>query len=258
MAIDFDDERNKGTYATREADRGWVEFVRQHVDLGGARVADVGCGGGIYSLAMLDAGAGHVVGIDGSAAMVAGAKTHAGERDRLEFEVGDAAATGRLDAEFDLVLQRALIHHVPDLDAVFAEARRILRPGGVLIVQDRTMEDVRRPGGPEHLRGYFFERFPRLLDVEALRRPTADRVGGALAGAGFDPGEPHTFDEPRRTYASPAELDADIVSRAGRSILHELDDDELADLAAYIVERLPQGGAIREEDRWTLWVARAV
>ncbi|MCO1338910.1 methyltransferase type 11 [Kocuria polaris] len=258
MAIDFDDERNKGTYATRSADREWAEFVREHVDLGGARVADVGCGGGIYSLAMLDAGAGHVVGIDGSAAMVDGAKAHAGERGALEFQVGDAAATGREDGEFDVVLQRALIHHVPDLDAVFAEARRILRPGGVLMVQDRTMEDVRRPGGPEHLRGYFFERYPRLLDVERERRPSAERVSAALEAAGFESGEPLTFDELRRTYASPVELEADIVSRAGRSILHELDDDELADLARFVVERLPGRRVVREEDRWTLWVARAV
>src|SRR5262249_9808097 len=83
-----------------------------------------------------------------------------------------AVATGLPMASADIVFERALIHHLGDLKACFAEARRVLVPRGTLIVQDRTPADVDLPGSPEHLRGYFFERFPRLGDVERTRRPT--------------------------------------------------------------------------------------
>jgi ubiquinone/menaquinone biosynthesis C-methylase UbiE len=37
------------------------------------------------------------------------------------------------DESFDLVLGHAVLHHIPDLDRAFAEFRRVLRPGGVIV-----------------------------------------------------------------------------------------------------------------------------
>ena len=112
MAIDFHSKANRGTYAGRQADTGWIEAVRRIVDPRGKRVADIGCGGGIYSVAWRDIGAGDVVGIDFSEEMVAAARDQAGGLDRVTFRQGDAAATGLPSATVDLVFQRALIHHL--------------------------------------------------------------------------------------------------------------------------------------------------
>ncbi|WP_309081532.1 class I SAM-dependent methyltransferase [Zhihengliuella sp.] len=273
MGIDFADPGNRRTYAARRANTAWADFVGGLVELPGARVADIGCGGGIYSTALLDAGAAAVVGVDGSAGMVSGARERAagrglraGRGGTLDFAVADAADTGLEAGSFDVVLQRALIHHVEDLRAVFVEARRILRPDGMLIVQDRTMDDVARPGSPEHPRGYFFERYPRLLEVERARRPAPGEVEAALSAAGFDDVLARPFQEVRREYASVAELAADLRSRTGRSILHELDDAELDDLVDFIAAEYGEagrpGGAgrpsrapISEQDHWTVWTA---
>ncbi|MFK0290687.1 class I SAM-dependent methyltransferase [Streptomyces sp. NPDC090442] len=253
MPIDFHSTANRLTYTRRTAGDDWGRAVRALVEPRGARVADIGCGGGVYSAAWLDLGAASVVGVDFSSAMLAGARERCGPRPGLSFRQGDAAATGLPDAGVDIVFARALIHHLDDLRACCAEAYRILAPGGRLIVQDRTIEDVSRPGSAEHLRGFFFEGFPALLEVERARRPSSEGVTAALRAAGFDAVRARPLVEVRRTYADRAEVRSDLLARTGRSILHELDEAQLAALADHIEARLPNGAAIRESDHWTVW-----
>lgn len=257
MAIDFHARANRGTYADRRASTVWAEAVRRLVDPTGKRVADIGCGGGIYSRMWREIGAGEVTGVDFSAEMIGAAREQAAGLPLVSFRQGDAAATGLPSGSVDIVFQRALIHHLKDYEACFAEARRLLVPGGRLIVQDRTPADVELPGSPDHIRGYFFERFPRLLAVETGRRPTDAAVRRALLAAGFGEIDSATLWEVRKVYPSVEHLKRDLAARTGRSILHELDDGELADLISYIVAQLPTGGTVVETDRWTLWSATA-
>jgi hypothetical protein len=115
------------------------------------------------------------------------------------------------------------------------------------------LEQPSRPGTPNHPRGWFFEWFPALLAVEAARRPTTEAVERALREAGFGAVRTSALTETRREYADAHEVAADLRARTGRSILHELTDPELDDLAAYIQARLPASTPIHESDHWTLW-----
>ncbi len=257
MPIDFHAPSNRNSYATRDADPAWAGAMRALVDPTGRRVADVGCGGGIYSLAWHALGAAEVQGVDFSAQMVATASERAAGVPGMAFRQGDATATGLPGRGCDVVFERALVHHLQDYGPCFAEARRILAPGGLFIVQDRTPEDVELPGSAEHFRGCFFDCFPRLRVVEAGRRPTQAAVAAALQAAGFTDLAHTTLWETRRTYAGFDALAADLAARTGRSILHELDDAELQQLIAHIRDRLPVGQPIVEKDRWTVWSARA-
>lgn len=54
-----------------------------------------------------------------------------GGRRELEFQVQDATRLDVPEASIDRVLHTCLLHHVRDLDSVFAEIRRVLRPGGL-------------------------------------------------------------------------------------------------------------------------------
>lgn len=101
----------------------------------GPRVADLGCGSGELTAEAhrrLDASA--TVGIDRSAAMLAGAAAHAGPR--LAFAAGDIGAFPAAgDGEFDVVLANASLQWVPDHEAVLARWTTALTPGGQLAVQ---------------------------------------------------------------------------------------------------------------------------
>jgi ubiquinone/menaquinone biosynthesis C-methylase UbiE len=256
MTIDFHSEANRGTYARRDADTGWADAMTAIVDPAGKRVADIGCGGGIYSQGWHMLGASDVVGVDFSARMVADARERTAGLSGIAFQQGDAAATGLAPASRDIVFERALIHHLERCEPAFAEACRVLVPGGQLIVQDRTPADVELPGSPEHLRGWLLERFARLRAIETGRRPTSKAVEQALQATGFGAIQSRTLWEMRRTYATVDEFERDLAARTGRSILHALDDGELRDLIAFIRERIGTPPIV-EKDRWTIWSAAA-
>ena len=255
MPIDFHDAANRDSYSGRSVDRSWASAVRGLVDPAGAVVVDVGCGGGAYTRAWHDLGAAMVLGVDYSAPMLDAAREAHGVLPGVDFRQGDATATGLADGCADVVFERALVAHTPDLAAVAVEALRVLRPGGTYLVQDRTSDDVGQPASVTHPRGWFFEVFPRLLEVERQRRPHPALLAAALGGAGFEAVSATSLWEVRRRYEDRDAYLAEIGARTGRSILHELDDDELDHLVDQLRRRLP-GGPLVERDRWTVWSAR--
>jgi ubiquinone/menaquinone biosynthesis C-methylase UbiE len=254
MPIDFHDAVNRRTYSGREADGSWRAAILRLVEPVGADVVDVGCGGGTYTRAWSEMGAASVTGVDFSAPILEAARQSHGNLPGVIFRQGDAAATGLADHCADVVFERALVHHVPDLAAVAIEAARLLRQGGIYLVQDRTPDDVAQPGSVTHPRGWLFDVFPRLRDVENARRPRAPLVSAALASAGFGTVTTASLWEVRRRYPDREEYLGEIASRTGRSILHELSDGELAHLVTQLRRRLPEGPLV-EQDRWTLWCA---
>ncbi len=215
-------------------------------------VVDVGCGGGTYSAAWLELGANSVRGIDFSEQMLAAAQEHTGGDSRLSFSRGEAANTGLPSNLSDVVFQRAVLHHLADTKPALQEAVRLLRPGGTLIVQDRTSEDVQQPGSPRHPRGYLFEAYPRLLDVELRRRPDSQLLEQQMNAVGLCGIQVDNFWEVRAVHQDRSAYLDDVAARTGRSILHDLDNYALDNLVDYLRTRLPEGPVV-EADRWTIW-----
>lgn len=256
MGIDFHSPDERCTYATRQASNTWMQALEKLVPMKNIHAAaDVGCGGGIYSRALSEMGISRVVGIDFSKQMLGGARDNCRNQTNITFKLGNARDTNLPDSNYDLVLERALIHHLDDLLGCFREAYRILKPGGCLIVQDRTPEDCFLAGSPHHIRGYFFERFPELKQLEADRRHTFETVCNRLKEASLSHLESVTLWETRKAYSDREMLLADLRARTGRSILYELTDEQLAALTQYIEEILPAYQQIEEQDRWTIWKA---
>ena len=61
--------------------------------------------------------------------------------------------------------------------------------------------------------------------------------------------------ETRKVYEEKAQLLQDIRNRTGRSILHELEEEELQQLVKHIDDSLDTDSTIVEKDRWTIWKA---
>ncbi|APB35388.1 class I SAM-dependent methyltransferase [Heyndrickxia coagulans] len=256
MGIDFHSKQNRLTYTTRVADRSWIDMMKslltvEHI----SNALDIGCGGGIYSKALADMGVQTVIGIDFSEPILEGAKENCKDYKNISFQLGNAYDTGLDSQSFQLVIERALIHHLRDLLACFKEAHRLLKDGGVFIIQDRTPDDCLLEGDNTNIRGYLFELFPKLIDEEIKRRHSSQTVIEALQEAGFKKIEEVKLWETRKVHENKAQLLKDISERTGRSILYELDDQELSLLTDYVQKKVTKENNIVEKDRWTIWKA---
>ena len=105
---------------------------------GGERVLDVACGTGLVSFAAAHAvgPAGDVLGVDLSGGMVDAARQHAVQRgvSNAAFVRMDAESLALPDASFDVALCALGLMYVPDPEQALREMRRVLRPGGRLVV----------------------------------------------------------------------------------------------------------------------------
>jgi ubiquinone/menaquinone biosynthesis C-methylase UbiE len=256
MGINFHDKKNISTYAARNADHSWMNAINCLIPIENISIAlDIGCGGGIYSKALSDMGVASVIGVDFSEASLKGARENCKDFENISFQSGNALDTGLESNSCDLILERAVIHHIQDLKQCFNEAYRLLKDNGFYIIQDRTPEDCLLEGSDSHIRGYFFEVFPRLIEKETKRRHNSQTVVETLKEVGFREIEEIKLWETRKVYETKEQLMQDLRGRTGRSILHELDDQELDLLIQHIEQSLLIDGNIVENDRWTIWKA---
>jgi SAM-dependent methyltransferase len=112
--------------------------------LSGCRILDLGCGKGRFATALCQRGA-SVVGLDVSAAML-------DQATGIERVRASARRLPFVPASFDGVIAVEVFEHLArqSLDAVCGEVRRVLRPGGTLVIVDKNVWswNARRPWLP--------------------------------------------------------------------------------------------------------------
>ena len=104
-----------------------LEWIAGHAALEGAKVLDVGCGGGILAEAMARRGA-RVTGIDLSDKALRVAELHLQES-KLDVRY-EKSTVEDYAGEFDIVTCMELLEHVPDPASMVAACARLVRPGG--------------------------------------------------------------------------------------------------------------------------------
>jgi SAM-dependent methyltransferase len=144
----------------------------------GMEVLDIGCGIGGPARTIAQRYGGRVTGIDLTPAFVHAAEAlsrMAGMEGRVDFKVGSAVALPFADETFDVATLMHVGMNIPDKTALFAEAYRVLRRGGVFAVYD-----VMRTGEGELAYPVPWAEHARLSALE-----TPDRYRKAAADAGF-------------------------------------------------------------------------
>ena len=147
--LQFDAElsrRIEATYTTADvAEQRRV--VIDHLALRpGEDVLDIGAGPGLLAceMAAVVGFDGSVHGIDPSESMrsIARGRRPSEESAPVTFGTGDANALPFADASFDVVTSTQVYEYVADMEGALAEAHRVLRPGGRLLVLDTDWDSI--------------------------------------------------------------------------------------------------------------------
>lgn len=175
-----------------------IDILRQCLELADfplveMALLDAGCGTGAYTAALLPH-VGHIEAVDLSEDMLAVARAKLADEEavgRVAFRKASIDALPFEAGSFDAAIINQVLHHLADEKdasfsahrAVIREMHRVLRPGGVLVVNTCTIEQLAY--------GYwYYDLVPEARDASIRRHIPADRLESMLADAGFEPCAP--------------------------------------------------------------------
>jgi len=137
----MDTRAEADAYAAMDHHEANEAFVERLFALGATgRMLDIGTGPGQIPVRVCarDAEA-RITGVDLSEPMLEHARRLRAEcalDARIDYRLADASALPFPDAGFDAVFSNTILHHIPDPAPFLREARRVLRPGGALLIRD--------------------------------------------------------------------------------------------------------------------------
>jgi SAM-dependent methyltransferase len=194
----------------------------------GWRVLDVGTGTGHTAFAFAPA-VGWVVAADLTEAMLKQAERLRKDRGygNVELQVADVHALPFADAAFDLVTCRRAAHHFSRVNTALAEMRRVLKPGGRLLIDDRASPEDDELDAIIH-------RLDVLHDASHVRQYRPSEWSRMMTDAGFSVRalEAYTQSRPMTAYTKDvapdrvAEIDAIVagLTEAQAAALERRDD----------------------------------
>ena len=165
--------------AASEAGRAYKPLMLETLDLAPDHtVLDLGCGPGT-DLPAMAAMADRVLGLDSDPAMV----TRARARGAGEILLGDAHAIPLAPATVDRARTDRMLQHVTSPPIVLAEAHRVLRPGGRLVMGEPDWSTL----SIDHPRADLSKAYTRFVVDKVIKNPTVGRELPRLAEeAGFE------------------------------------------------------------------------
>ncbi|WP_309399786.1 class I SAM-dependent methyltransferase [Cerasicoccus maritimus] len=179
----------------REEESAWNRYIDHPMiesllaNVAPCPAADLGCGSGLLTKWLAKRGF-DVVGADFSESLIGIARQ---ENPELEFHVANVKKTPFADASFGLIVSALVLHYEQDLQPVFAEFARLLKPGGqVVFSMHHPMDEVTsmgtRANGQPTIRPYFHNEPYRFemagMDLTAYHH-TFENIAQAQFANGF-------------------------------------------------------------------------
>ncbi len=200
----------------RQADATLITCFLAEVTLqDGANVLDLGCGTGNYTDAFQKMAPVKMHGVEPSAGMRQ--KAQAKNR-HISFKQGHATQIPFTDSYFDFVYLTDVIHHVPNIELMFAELQRVTKPNAkICIVTQSHAQIAARP---------IVRFFPGTALADQARYPTIKKIIAAATKNGLTWLKTGTLFE-----NDTINLDAHfltLVKKKGYSMLHLISDEEYA------------------------------
>jgi ubiquinone/menaquinone biosynthesis C-methylase UbiE len=171
------------TDANRTRDLAGKVLREAQLDLSGRNIIEIGCGTGRNTewLTRPEAGSTNIVALDFSEEMLARARARVHDP-RVRFIQHDVRARWPLaDATADIVIVMLVLEHVEDLQPIFAEAARTLKPNGELFLCE--LHPTRQLMGKQAQ--YTSTKTGQQTLVPAVLHKTEDYLNTALSG-GFE------------------------------------------------------------------------
>lgn len=147
---------------TAVATRYTYQFVRRSLPAGARQVLEIGCGAGELAVRLQQDGIA-VRAIDRDADCVAAAQA-------VGVDARQVSWPAALDERFDAILFTRSLHHIDELEEAIAAARKALRPGGRIIVEDFCAE-----GGTQRSAAWFSS-LVRVFEASGAFRSAFDAV----------------------------------------------------------------------------------
>ncbi len=225
----------------------WYRRVIEAGALGpGKSLLDLGCGTGRWTIPLAARSGCQAVGLDRSAGMLEKARAKDTEQ-RVTWVQGDVEHLEFEPDSFDCAFMSLMVHHLTDHLATFRGVHRALRPGGVFLIRQGTLEDTAQ----DRLHRFF----PETLTIDRHRTPLRDEVLFWLEEAGFT-----EIDCGLMTQTPYLTLDRMVAGFEERvmSALHLISDEAFA----HGLRRLKEYVAAHPHDPWlyqsrfTLFVGR--
>jgi ubiquinone/menaquinone biosynthesis C-methylase UbiE len=198
----------------RQADIELINSFLREIDFDKEiRVLDIGSGTGNHTDLLQKLTNGEVYGVEPSEGMLGKAKA---KESKVVFKHGNADELPFDDEYFDFVYMTDVIHHVPDIEAMFAEIKRVLKVGGQICIVTQSHQQIEnRP---------IVKYFPGTARVDIKRYPKIDEIIVKAEGQGFKFNKKTILYEDEKMELGEEYLE--LVKKKGYSMLHLIPDEE--------------------------------
>ena len=213
----------------RRADLDLINAFLEHLQLNEtSRVLDIGCGTGNYTGLLQKVTHAQLFGVDPSQGMLEKALL---KNPQITFRQAEAASLPFASDFFDFSYMIDVIHHIPDIAALFTEIERVLKPGGSLCIVTQSHQQIAARPIAQFFPGIIVadqQRYPDLPSIiEAGQAIGLVHARTDLSGVGdaIELGQPFL----------------ELVRKKGYSMLHLISPEEYSQGLEALEQRLLAG-----------------